>query len=63
MHRGLTGRYQVTQVAGETVQGFIPNPLPPQPLLEFSVERQRLLERATLALGRLNVVAGLPGTL
>jgi len=57
MRRGLTGQYQITHVAGETVQAFIPFPLPPQPALEFTAERQQLSERATLALGRLDSVS------
>jgi len=56
MHRGLTGRYETTTVVGETIRAFIPLPLPPQPSLEFTAERQRLLERATMALGRLDSV-------
>jgi Fic family protein len=57
MRRGLTGLYKVTQEAGETVRAFIPYPLPPQPSLVFSAERQQLLERATVALGRLDSVS------
>uniref|UniRef100_A0A7V4WJI8 Uncharacterized protein n=1 Tax=Candidatus Caldatribacterium saccharofermentans TaxID=1454753 RepID=A0A7V4WJI8_9BACT len=57
MRRGLTGRYEVTRVAGETVRAFIPHPLPPEPPLEWSAERQQLLERATVALGRLDSVS------
>ena len=56
MQRGLTGRYEVTSVGGEQVQAFLPRPLPPDPPLELSHARQRLLERATLALGRLDSV-------
>lgn len=57
MQRGLTGRYEVTRVGGETIRAFIPFPLPPQPPLEFSTERQQLLERATIALGMLDSVS------
>ena len=57
MHRGLTGRYEITTVVGETIRAFIPLSLPPQPPLEFTAERQRLLERATMALGRLDSVS------
>jgi Fic family protein len=56
MRRGLTGRYEITEVGGETIRAFIPNPLPPNPPLEMSAQRQQLLERATLALGRLDSV-------
>ena len=57
MKRGTTGEYQITVVGGETVRAFIPSPLPPQPPLEFTPQRQRLLERATLALGRLDSIS------
>jgi len=56
MHRGLTGRYETTVVAGETVRTFIPHPLPPEPPLELSTQRQQLLELAALSLGRLDSV-------
>jgi len=56
MRRGLTGRYEVTEVGGETIRAFIPSPLPPNPPLEMNAQRQQLLERATLALGRLDSV-------
>jgi len=56
VQRGLTGRYEVTSVGGEQVRAFLPRPLPPDPPLELSSARQRLLERATLALGRLDSV-------
>lgn len=56
MRRGLTGRYEVTAADGEQVRAFVPQPLPPDPPLELSHKRQRLLERATLALGRLDSV-------
>ncbi|MFN3361084.1 MAG: Fic family protein [Pseudanabaenaceae cyanobacterium] len=56
MRRRLTGRHEVTVVAGERIQAFIPDPLPPKPPLELTAQRQQLLERATLALGRLDSV-------
>jgi Fic family protein len=56
MRRGLTGRYEVTEAGGETIRAFIPDPLPPHPPLEMTAQRQQLLERATLALGRLDSV-------
>jgi len=56
MHRGLTGRYEATSAGGEQVRAFVPSSLPPVPPLELSHARQRLLERATLALGRLDSV-------
>lgn len=56
MQRGLTGHYEITEVGGETIRAFIPIPLPPNPPLEMNAQRQQLLERATLALGRLDSV-------
>lgn len=56
MERGPTGRFEVTRSGGEEVRAFVPNPLPPQPPLELSGSRQRLLERATLAIGRLDSI-------
>src|SRR4030095_5876104 len=56
MRRGSTGQYKITSVGGEQVQAFIPPPLPPDPPVALSNARQRLLERATLALGRLDSI-------
>jgi len=56
VQRGLTGQYEVTAVGGEQVRAFVPSPLPPEPPLELSHARQTLLERATLALGRLDSI-------
>jgi Fic family protein len=57
--RSATGIYEVTAVGGETVRAFIPNPLPPQPALDLSGPAQPLLERALLALGRLDSISAL----
>ena len=57
MKRGLTGRYEVVTVGGETVRPFVPNPLPPEPPLEMSPARRKLLEEATLAVGRLDSIS------
>lgn len=56
MQRGLTGRYEISIVGDEKVQAFIPHTLPPKPPLQFDSRRQRLLENATIALGRLDSV-------
>jgi len=56
MNRGLTGRYHRTQYGDEVVQAFIPHPLPPQPDLVWSLELQGVMERALLALGRLDSI-------
>ena len=52
----MTGRHETTFVGGEQIQAFIPNPLPPDPPLDLSGVRQRLMERASLALGRLDSI-------
>ena len=59
MKRGETGRYERTTTAGEAVRAFVPNPLPPTPPLDLSGARQRLLEKALLACGRLDGVSEL----
>lgn len=59
MHRDITGRYISSPAGGEMVNAFVPNPLPPAPSLEINEARQRLLERATLAVGRLDSVSTL----
>ena len=63
MKRGLTGTYESTSIGGETVSAFIPNPLPPAPPIQLDGPLHPLLERALLALGRLDSVSTLlPGT-
>ena len=57
MRRGNTGRYETTVVGGEQIRAFVPHPLPPRPALEISSASQRLLEQATLAVGRLDSIS------
>ncbi len=59
MERGLTGHYESTGVSGERVKAFVPDPLPPDPPLNFTPTLQAGLERALLALGRLDGVSEL----
>ncbi len=59
MKRGPTGRYETTTTAGDAVRAYIPAPLPPEPPIDLRGERQRLLERALLACGRLDGVTAL----
>src|SRR5690242_15106663 len=55
MRRGLTGHYiPLPSAAGEKARAFVPEPLPPKPELRLDSELQQLLEKATLALGRLD---------
>jgi Fic family protein len=58
VERGLTGRCEVTTVAGEVVRAFVPSQLPPAPPLEIPAF-QGPLERALLALGRLDALSTL----
>ncbi|QQR75737.1 MAG: Fic family protein [Holophagales bacterium] len=59
MKRGVSGNYEVTTTAGEAVRAFVPNPLPPDPPIDLTGERQKLLERALLACGRLDGISAL----
>jgi Fic family protein len=49
-----TGTYVTTSTAGESVQAFVPNPLPPDPPIEFTDRDHDLIEKANRALGRLD---------
>jgi Fic family protein len=59
MHRGPAGQYQTTTTAGEAVRAFVPNPLPPEPPVDFTSARARVHEQALLACGRLDGVSAL----
>lgn len=57
--RNVTGRYFTTITAEESVRPFVPHALPPNPLIEITGQRQLLLVRATLAVGRLDSISKL----
>jgi Fic family protein len=59
MKRGETGTYEITSAGGERVRAFMPNPLPPTPVLTLEAPLQQRLESALLALGRLDGVSTL----
>lgn len=59
MKRGLTGKYETTSVAGESVHAFVPAQLPPAPPLAPNSGLRDALDRALLALGRLDSVSTL----
>lgn len=59
MRRSTPGRFAITVAGGENVRAYIPAVLPPVPPLDLGGMRQRLLERATLAIGRLDSVSTL----
>lgn len=54
-----TGSYRIIATTGEQVRAFVPAPLPPDPPLRLEGTLQRTLERANLALGRLDGISGL----
>lgn len=53
MHRDRSGRYAIGAAAGERVRSFVPHPLRPAPSIDLGEPRQRLLEQASVAMGRL----------
>jgi Fic family protein len=53
-HNPRLGRYEVRHVMGESVRAYVPSALPPVPAIDMTPRLQALLERATLALGRLD---------
>jgi len=56
----ITGRYETTSTAGETVNAFVPAPLPPDnPPLAIHGEMSELLRRAEAAVGRLNLAGAM----
>lgn len=54
MHRGRTGRYEVTVTGSERVRAFVPVPLPPSPPLVMDGSMRTALESAAIGLGRLD---------
>ena len=54
MHRGQTGRYELTVTGGEQVRAFVPAPLPPSPTLVLDGPLRSALENAAISLGRLD---------
>ena len=58
MHRGLSGAYEVTSFGDEVVRAFLPAALPPSPPVDLR-RLQRSLERASIAIGRLDSVSAL----
>lgn len=59
MAREATGRYVTTSVLGEEVRAFVPAPLPPQPPLRIEGALRLGLDRALVALGRLDGMSSL----
>lgn len=59
MKRELQGRYITVSTVGEQVQAFVPSPLPPEPVIEWSAELRDKFDQALLAIGRLDSVSTL----
>ena len=59
MQRGTLGQRDTSIAGGEAVRAFVPAPLPPKPPLALDAPRLQRLERALLALGRLDAIAAL----
>ena len=57
MARRASGTYRTTTTAGEKVRAFVPAPLPPEPVILLDPPRQKRLEQATVALGRLDGIS------
>ena len=54
MKRENTGSYVTISTGGERAQAFVPNPLPPEPPLDWDGNLASLLADASLSLGRLD---------
>ncbi len=60
----VPGTYITNTLSSEPFRSFIPKPLPPDPPLNLSGEHYALLDKATLALGRLDgLTMQLPGNI
>jgi Fic family protein len=59
MHRAKPGKYEITAVTGERVRAFIPSLLPPRPRLVLDGALRLSMDRAMVALGRLDSVSAL----
>ena len=59
MKRDSTGHYAIQTTLNESVRAFIPNPLPPDPPIQWSPSLLAVQQRAALALGRLDGVTAL----
>ncbi len=57
MKRELQGQYVTISTTGESVEAFVPSPLPPEPPLDWSPPLRQKFDEALLALGRLDSVS------
>ncbi len=54
-----TGRYIVTNSSGESVQAFVPNPLPPKPPITMDSKLNQLLKEASSSIEKLELASKL----
>lgn len=54
MKRGPQGKFIAQEIPGESLNAFVPNPLPPMPPLAWNETLRELLDKANIALGRLD---------
>lgn len=54
MRRGIAGCHEYSIAGGKVCQAFVPAPLPPRPSLILDADLEERLDRANLALGRLD---------
>lgn len=59
MKRDLQGKQVTISTVGETASAFVPAALPPIPDIEWTAELRQRFEKAYLALGRMDSIAGL----
>jgi Fic family protein len=59
MRRDIQGQYITVSTVGEKVQAFVPNPLPPNPPVNWDAKLRSSFDEALLALGRLDSVSRL----
>lgn len=59
MERGPSGTKAPVSFVGEPCFAFVPNPLPPEPPLQWDASLHRMAQRASVAIGRLSGVTAL----
>ncbi len=59
MRRDVQGQYITVSTVGEKVQAFVPDPLPPNPPINWDAKLRSSFDEALLALGRLDSVSRL----
>lgn len=57
MKRKLQGRYVTISTAGEEAKAFVPEPLPPNPTIDWTPDLRSNFDQAHLALGRLDSIS------